>query len=564
MGSRQRINVLKALFVGPLAAICAFGAAGDGVVDFVDVGEESGFSQPTTYGSTDKNIYILETTGTGIGIIDDDNAGDNDVIVVNGTTLDSDAARGPHLYQNNGDAQFAEVGEKAGFTDAGWWQGLCAGDYDNDGATDLMITRFGSNVLFHNSGEGSFSDSTAAAGLPTHGSRWGAGCSFLDYDKDGWLDVFVSNYVDLDLAKTPKPGDTAECEWKGIPVMCGPRGLPRATNVLYRNKGDGSFEDVSQAAGILEPGGRYGLGVVAADFDNDTWPDIYVACDMTPSLFYRNKGDGTFDDVGSQAGVAFNVDGQLQAGMGVSVADYNGNGFLDIVKSNFSGDLPSLYSNEDGVFFDDVALPAGLGVNQYLGWGALFLDADADSWPDIMLAHGHVYPEVEQSSIGESYRQPTILYRNRGNGRFDDISAQAGAGFGLPRPARGMASGDLDGDGRPEVVIVNLNQRPSLLKNEIEGGNFISMRLEGTKSNRSAIGARVTVEALGRRQLQEVRSGDSYYSHSDLALFFGLGETETAKSVTVQWPSGRKQEFSNVKANTRYALREGESLNAVR
>jgi hypothetical protein len=327
--------------------------------------------------------------------------------------------------------------------------------------------------------------------------------------------------------------------------------------VLYRNNGDGTFTDVSKQAGILEPGGRYGLGVLAADFDNDGFIDIYVACDMTPSLFYRNQGDGTFEEIGDVSGVAFNVDGQLQAGMGVAAADYDGNGFLDLVKTNFAGDLPSLYRNEDGFFFEDVSLAAGLGVNQYLGWGVLFEDFDEDGLPDILMAHGHVYPEVEGSAIGESYRQPTILYRNLGDGRFRDITDQAGPALQVNRPARGLAAGDLDGDGRPEVVVVNVNAPPGLLKNEDKGSNRLWLRLEGRESNRSAIGAQVRVTAGGRTQRRDVVGGGGYYTQSDLALHFGLGEAPKA-DIEIRWPSGKTQELDGI-GSGRYRIVEGEA-----
>lgn len=529
------------------------------IPSYQDVAADWGLSKPVTFGSTKGNDFILETTGTGAAIFDFDSDGDNDVFVVNGTTFEL-AANGnsplSHLYENDGKGKFNDVAAEVGLTKTGWGQAACVGDFDNNGAPDLFVTYFGSNVLYRNT-DGKFEDVTAKAKLPIDGQRWGAGCAFLDYDRDGKLDIFVSNYVDLDLEKTPKPGSSDECKWKGLAVMCGPRGLPRALNALYRNRGDGTFEDVSEAAGILAPGGRYGLGVVTGDFNNDGLIDIYVGCDMTASLLYQNNGDGTFSDVGGETGVAYNFDGQLQAGMGVAVADYDGNGFLDIAKTNFSGDLPSLYNNEDGVFFEDVAMGAGLGVNQLLGWGIAFVDADEDSWPDVVMAHGHVYPEVDGASIGESYRQPTLFYRNDGHGRFVDDTSQAGDVLARKRPARGMATGDLDGDGHPEVVIVNLNEAPTVLKNTAKLGNAVVFKLVGRKSNRSAIGARVRLHSAGRDIIQEVHGGGSYFSQDDFALYFGLGTAEIIDDVEVTWPNGKKQRWSGLETNQQIVLTEG-------
>ena len=404
--------------------------------------------------------------GTGAAIFDYNGDGANDVFIANGTTLDPNAPpTRSQLYRNDGRGHFTEVSQQAGLTRTGWAQAACVGDFDNDGHPDLFVTYYGHNSLYRNLGGGKFADISQPAGLPVTGTRWGSGCGFIDFDGDGYLDIFVANYVDLDLANTPKPGSSQNCEWKGMVVVCGPRGLPMAHNALYHNNRDGTFTDVSEKAGILAPGGRYGLGVVIADFDNDGWPDIYVACDQTPSLLYRNKHDGTFEERGDAAGVAYNADGHLQAGMGIAVGDYDGNGFLDIAKTNFSGDRPSLYKNEDGKFFEDVSEPSGLGRNQLLGWGIAFLDIDEDGWPDLVLANGHVYPEIDRSPIGETYRQKTLLYRNLGNGRFADVTASAGPGFAPARPSRGLATGDLDGDGRPEILIVNMNDRPTLLKN---------------------------------------------------------------------------------------------------
>lgn len=549
----------KFCLIPALLGIGVFFAAELPRIHWVDATQSAGLNLVNTNGSKTKKDYILETTGNGAAIFDSDGDGFNDILIVNGTVLNRNPAEPPatvHLYRNDGKGHFTDVSAKAGFTAEGWGQGVCAGDYDNDGRTDLLITYYGHNRLYHNDGGGIFHDATAAAGLPVSGMRYGSGCSFFDYDRDGKLDLFVANYVDLDLDKTPKPGSNSFCEWKGLRVMCGPRGLPLARNYLYHNNGDGTFTDASERAGIWKPGGRYGLGVVAADFDNDGWPDVYVACDMTPSLLFRNKHDGTFEERGVAAGVAYNFDGQLQSGMGVAVADFDGNGFLDIAKTNFSGDLPSLFANEDGKFFTDISQESGLGANHLLGWGVAFVDLDDDGWKDLVIANGHFYPEVDSAALGEHYLQKTLCYRNLGNGRFADLTNDAGPGFQQLRPARGLAVGDLDGDGRPEIVIVNINEKPSLLKNEGSHQNFLYLTLVGTKSNRSAIGARVTVEAGGRRQIDEVMSGGSYYSQNDLSLHFGLGSAQVAERIEVRWPSGLVQEWKKVKANAKMKLVE--------
>ncbi len=536
-------------------------------IRLVDVAPVSGITLSNTFGGKETKTYILESTGNGVAIFDFDGDGANDILFANGTTLEG-PKNGPkrtlQLYHNDGHGKFSEVSREAGFTVEGWAQGVCVGDYNNDGKPDLLVTYYGHNRLYRNLGNGRFADATAEAHLPVTGIRYGSGCTFLDYDRDGWLDLFVSNYTDLDLAKTPKPGEDPSCVWKGIPVWCGPRGLPTATNILYHNNRDGTFTDVTERAGMLKPGGRYGLGAVAADFDNDGWPDIYVACDQTPSLLYHNRHDGTFEEIAVPSGVAYNFDGELQSGMGVAVADYDGNGFLDIAKTNFSGDIPSLFKNEDGKFFSDVSTWAGLSANHLLGWGIAFVDLDDDGWKDLVIANGHVYPEVDRAPVGDRYRQKTLVYRNLGNGKFADISAQAGPALETLRPARGLAVGDVDGSGRPSIVIVNMNEPPSLLKNCGPRQNFLSVALVGTKSNRSAIGARVTVETSGRRQIDEVMSGGSFYSQNDLALYYGLAKAESVSRLEVRWPSGAIQEFKDIKANQKLLITEGSSNWKVR
>ncbi len=530
---------------------------------FEDVSKEWGLRATVIYGEAENKQYILESTGTGAAIFDYDNDGRNDLLVLQGSRLPAAPGSIPSvlLYRNEGNGRFRQTAQQAGLAASGWAQAVCVGDYDNNGYPDLLITFYGANKLFRNE-RGQFTEDTARAGLPVDGVRWGSGCAFTDYDRDGQLDLFVANYVGFDLKTAPKPGSRPECIWKDLRIMCGPKGLPMARNALYRNVGGGRFEDVSAKAGILAPGGRYGLGVAAADFNNDGWPDLYVACDQTPSLLYQNRKNGTFEERAVEAGVALDSNGRTQAGMGVAVGDFDSNGFLDIAKTNFSGELPSLYLNEDGEFFHDAAEAAGLGANLLLGWGVAFLDFDEDTHPDLLMANGHFYPEVDRAKLGDTYRQPTLLYRNDGKGRLIDVTRQAGAALAAPKASRGLATGDLDGDGRPEVVVVNMNEPLTVLRNTGRRANWTRLRFTGRRSNRSAIGTRVTLESAGRKQTAELIGGGSYFSQNEPALYFGLAAAAKIERIAIRWPLGKVQECRDLPVNRTLSFVEDEACPA--
>jgi hypothetical protein len=530
------------------------------VAHFTDIAEKAGLTASNVFGGIDTKKYIIETTGTGVAIFDYDNDGWPDIFLVNGTTLEGDRGKNAtnHLYRNNHDGTFTDVTAKAGLVANGWGQGVCVGDYDNDGWDDLYITYYGHNRLYRNN-HGVFEEVGAKAGVAGSGKAWGSGCAFVDYDRDGFVDLIVANYVDFDLSKAPAPGERASCMWKGAPVMCGPRGLPGAKNMLYHNRGDGTFEDVTIKAHIDRTDGHYALSISTLDFDDDGWPDIYVACDSTPSILYHNNHDGTFTDVAVTAGAAFNEDGREQAGMGSTIGDYDGDGRLDIFKTNFSDDTSTLYHNNGDGTFTDATFSAGLGLHtQYLGWGTMFLDFDNDSWPDLILVNGHVYPEVDKFHLGSNYPEPRILYHNNGNGTFADVSASAGESITQAWSSRGLAIGDLWNDGRQSIVISNMNARPSLLVNDVRSTNhWIAFKVIGTKSNRDGIGARITVQVGKRTLVDEVRSGSSYNSSSDMRMHFGLGSAAKLDSVQVRWPSGRTESFDSVEIDKINTLKEG-------
>ena len=529
-------------------------------VNFVDIAERAGLTAKTEDGGGKTKRYIIETTGSGAAFFDFDNDGWPDIFLVNGSRLEGfPKGQEPtsHLYRNLHDGTFADVTQSAGVGLVGWGQGVCAGDYDNDGFVDLFVTFWGHDILLHNNGDGTFTDVTRKAGLWHDDVRWSTGCAFLDYDRDGRLDLFVAHYVDLDLPHTPEPGSGAACMWKGMPVMCGPRGLKGTHSELYHNNGDGTFTDVSEASGIAKTDAYYCLTALTGDFDNDGWPDIYVACDSTPSMLFHNNHNGTFTETAVEAGVAFNDGGREQAGMGADAADYDGEGWLDIVKTSFSDDTATLYHNNHDGTFSDVTAAAGLSKNsKFLGWGTLFLDIDNDGWPDLFMANGHIYPEVDSKGVNNTFRERKILYWNEHNGRFRDISLDSGAGITTPFNSHGVAAADFDNDGAVEILVNNSHDRPSLLKNFGEHGNWILLKLEGTKSNRDAIGAKVTVRVGDHQQTQEVRSGGGYISQSDFRLHFGLGKAIKADAVEIRWPSGLVQRFENVAGNRVVKIRE--------
>jgi hypothetical protein len=544
--------------------------ASDLGLSFINIATEAGLNVKTIFGGEHKNKYLLETTGCGVAFYDYDNDGWLDIFLVNGSRLEGfPKGEEPtsHLFKNNRDGTFTDVTAKAGVARSGWGQGVCIGDYDNDGFEDLFVSYFGKNVLYHNNGDGTFTDVSEKAGVAGNGKRWNTGCAFVDYDRDGKLDLFVANYIDMDLATAPVP-ESGPCLYKAVMVACGPPGLKGGKNILYHNNGDGTFKDVSEAAGIFSANGTYGLGVLTADFDNDGWPDIYVANDSTASALYQNKKDGKFVDIALESGCALSPDGKPQAGMGVSAADYDLDGNLDIVKTNFAGDTPSLYHNQGGANFEDTTFTAGLGLHtQYLGWGCGFFDMDNDGWADILICNGHVYPEVEQLKTEAGYAQRKLLYRNLRNGRFEDVSLNAGAGISDPVASRGCAFGDFDNDGDLDVVVNTVNGYPQLLRCDLRtANNWIKVRTIGTKSNRSGIGARlkcvtkVPGDSKPHEQIDEVRSGGGYFSQNDLRVHFGIGRSEKVDLLEIRWPSGQVESIKDIKANQLIYVKEGAGI----
>jgi hypothetical protein len=563
----------KALEIGVAAPgrISSVGKSGPGV-SYVEVSRQAGLNFQNVFGATEKKKYLLETTGCGVAWIDYDRDGYPDLFLVNGTTLEGfPPGQGPtnQLFHNNRNGTFTDVTKKAGLYHSGWGQGVCVGDYDNDGWDDIFVTCYGKNLLYHNNGDGTFTEQAEHAGVAGDPWRWNTGCTFFDYDRDGHLDLFVANYVDQgkDFRLLPQPGSGQFCQYKGIPIACGPRGLPTGRNFLYHNNGDGTFTDVSEKSGIiLLPDKHYALGVITLDYDNDGWPDLYVACDSTASILYRNNHNGTFTDQAFVAGVAYSGDGEAQAGMGVSAGDYDRDGFLDLAKTNFSDDTPDLYHNNGDGTFRDATFAAGLGSHpNYLGWGIGFIDFDNDGWPDLFIANGHLDRVIDPYHIDSTYAEPKLLYRNvegpEGTRTFVDASASAGPAVQLRSSSRGVAFADYDNDGGIDIIINNMNGPAYLLRNE--GGNrnhWIKIKTLGVKSNRNGIGTRLEVRAGERRQIDEVRSGGSYVSQNDMRVHFGLGTRSTVDEIVLRWPSGQVDQLRNVPAGRTIVVQEGKGI----
>ncbi len=526
---------------------------------FVDVAHAAGLRDPINYGEPHSFTYIIESMATGCAFFDYDNDGWIDIFILGGRTLDGiPPGAGNRLYHNNRNGTFTDVTARSGLADPGWAQGVCVGDYNNDGWEDLFLTYYGQNRLYRNNRDGTFTNVTAEAGLLHPRTRYSTGCTFVDYNRDGHLDLFVSNYLEIDLATAPRPSlDVPNCNYEGVPTYCGPEGLPKAHQYLYRNNGDGTFTDVSESSGVAALHGSYGLTAVTFDADEDGWPDIFVACDMSPSFLLMNNHDGTFREEALMRGIAVSGEGRKMGGMGAAVGDYNLDGHSDVIKTHFYNQPNGLYRNDGTGNFDDVTIEAGLNHNsRFVCFGAGMVDFDNDGHPDILITAGTVYPEVAKVSLRFPERSPRLLFRNQGDGRFVQLGQEAGPGIVDAHCSRGAAFGDFDNDGDMDVLIMNLDEPPTLLRNDAPSGNhWIKIRLEGVKSNRSAIGARVLVRYGGKVQVQELLSGTSFLSANDPRLHFGLGKATTAE-IEVRWPSGLVEKLSAA-ADQLVTLREG-------
>jgi hypothetical protein len=555
--------VLASLFSGKLNAAPGSTKSHAPFSRFVDVAHSAGLTEPTICGELDSFTYIVESMATGCAFFDYDNDGWLDIFILSGRRLENTPPSATNrLYKNNRNGTFTDATVKAGLVDIGWAQGVCVGDYNNDGFEDLFLTYYGQNRLYRNNGDGTFTNVTEKAGLLHPKTRFSSGCTFVDYNRDGLLDLFVANYLEIDLATAPKPSlSVVNCNYENVPVNCGPNGLAKAQNYLYRNNGDGTFTDVSKESGVGGFRGSYGLTAVAFDADEDGWPDIFVACDSTPSLLLLNNHDGTFREEGLMRGVALSADGRQMSGMGVGVGDYNLDGHTDLVKTHILDQPTGIYSNDGKANFDDITIQAGLNnETRYTCFGAGLVDFDNDGYPDILISTGSVYPELDRLSPKYALRTPCVLFRNRGDGTFAEMGAEAGPGIVARHCGRGLAFGDFDNDGDMDALIMNVNEPPSLLRNDAPAGNhWIKIRLEGVKSNRSAIGARVLARYGGKVQAQEVLSQSSYLSASDPRLHFGLGAATTA-DIEIHWPLGLVEKYPALAAGQLVTIREGAGI----
>jgi enediyne biosynthesis protein E4 len=533
-------------------------------IRLIDVAAQAGLDLLNVSGGPAKD-YIVDANGNGAAFLDYNNDGRLDVLVINGSTRERLLSGGDPmvaLYQNGGGDGFKDVTAVSGFDRRGWGSGVCVADYDNDGFEDVYVTAFGPDVLWRNTGKGTFVDVTRRAGIED--GRWGTSCAFADYDRDGHLDLYVANYVRFDENTIPGRGLTANCRFMAVDVFCGPKQLTGDADVLYRNLGNGVFADVTARAGAMDPG-YYGFGVVFTDLTDDGWPDIFVANDSVPNLFFRNRGDGTFVEEGLLSGAALSSDGRAQAGMGVDAGDYNGDGLPDLVVTNFSHDYNTLYENGPAGIFADRSYATGLAATAgpYLGWGVKLVDLDNDGRLDVFIANGHVYPEVDRLGLGTQYRQRKQVFVNDGR-RFRHASAEIGGGLLLEQSSRGAAFGDYDNDGDVDILVINMNERPTLLRNDTPHTNhWITVRLVGAKSNRSAIGAKVRIDAAGRRQTGSVRGDGSYLSHSDTRAHFGLAAATRVDRLEIRWPSGVVETATALAADRFYVAKEGAGVMAA-
>jgi enediyne biosynthesis protein E4 len=534
---------------------------------FVDVSANAGLTQTMFYGDSNHNTYIIEVNGTGCAFFDYDNDGWMDAFILSGRRLEGiPPGSSNRLYHNNRDGTFTDVTAKAGLIEAGWAQGVCVGDYNNDGFEDLYLTYYGQNRLYRNNGDGTFTDVTEKAGLYDPRTRFGSGSTFVDYNRDGWLDLFVSNYVEIDLATASKPSmQVPNCNFEGVPTNCGPGGLAMPFHSLYRNNGDGTFTDVSKESGIAALRNSYGFTAVAFDADEDGWQDIFVACDATPSLLLMNNHDGTFREEGLLRGVALGSAGEPLGGMGVGIGDFDLDGHIDLVKTHFVNQATGLYRNNGKGEFDDLTFRAGLGgERRFSCWGTGLVDLDNDGCPDIFTVAGTVAPELERVYTKYPARNPRLIFRNQGNGTFIELGDEAGPAIASRHVSRGCAFGDFDNDGDLDILIMNRNEPPTLLRNDAPAGNhWIKVRLEGagtsTKSNRSAIGARVLVRYGEKVQAQCVTSQCSFLSVNDPRLHFGLG-TAAKASVEIHWPAGSSETFADLAADQLVTIREAQGI----